>query len=125
MDESVTTGVTEHSLPTPSSREDHSAARGAAVAVGHAELRLLPERAVWWAEQETLLVADLHLGKPASFRAGGAPVPEGADFVVIQEDVKRAGEVITIASDPGANRNIRPAGGDFRIGSAMAAPRSR
>ncbi|MCB1311647.1 MAG: molybdopterin molybdotransferase MoeA [Sedimentitalea sp.] len=53
----------------------------------------------------------------------GAPVPEGADFVVIQEDVKRAGEVITIASDPGANRNIRPAGGDFRIGSAMAAPR--
>ena len=28
---------------------------------------------------DSLLVADLHLGKAASFRAGGVPVPEGAD----------------------------------------------
>lgn len=39
-------------------------------------LTLLADRAMWWPAQRTLLVADLHLGKPASFRAAGAPVPE-------------------------------------------------
>lgn len=43
---------------------------------GEETLSLLPERAVWWGRLRTLLVADLHLGKAASFRAGGAPVPE-------------------------------------------------
>lgn len=38
---------------------------------------LLPERAVWWPAAGALLVADLHLGKPAAFRASGVPVPEG------------------------------------------------
>jgi len=40
-------------------------------------LALLPERAVWWARRETLLVADPHWGKAATFRAGGIPVPHG------------------------------------------------
>lgn len=31
----------------------------------------------------------------------GAPVPEGASFVVIQEDVDRKGDLITITDDPG------------------------
>ncbi|MCB1341116.1 MAG: molybdopterin molybdotransferase MoeA [Pseudooceanicola sp.] len=53
----------------------------------------------------------------------GAPVPQGADFVVIQEDVSRNGDLITISDDPGTNDNIRRAGGDFRTGTAMAAPR--
>lgn len=39
-------------------------------------LALLAERAVWWAARETLIVADLHLGKPEHFRLFGAPVPE-------------------------------------------------
>lgn len=45
-------------------------------AVGEA-LWLLPERAVWWPAQRTLFIADLHLGKAASFRQGGQPVPAG------------------------------------------------
>ncbi len=40
-------------------------------------LHLLPERALWWPAGETLFVADLHLGKAASFRALGQPVPAG------------------------------------------------
>lgn len=40
-------------------------------------LTLLPERAVFWARQATLLIADPHLGKAATFRAHGIPVPSG------------------------------------------------
>jgi DNA ligase-associated metallophosphoesterase len=38
---------------------------------------LLPERALWWPAQRALLLADLHLGKAATFRAAGQPVPAG------------------------------------------------
>lgn len=41
-------------------------------------VHLLPECALWWPAQQTLFVADLHLGKAASFRAGGLPVPAGS-----------------------------------------------
>ena len=40
-------------------------------------LALLPERAAWHAASRTLFIADLHLGKSASFRAQGLPVPSG------------------------------------------------
>ncbi|WP_050602341.1 gephyrin-like molybdotransferase Glp [Ruegeria sp. 6PALISEP08] len=53
----------------------------------------------------------------------GAPVPEGADFVVIQEDTDRRGDLITITDDPGPKTNIRPAGVDFEIGTTISAPR--
>ncbi|SCZ57423.1 molybdopterin molybdotransferase [Epibacterium ulvae] len=53
----------------------------------------------------------------------GAPVPEGASFVVIQEDVSRSGDLITITDPPGDNDNIRPAGGDFIAGEVVTAPR--
>ncbi|KAE9631715.1 molybdopterin molybdotransferase MoeA [Parasedimentitalea maritima] len=53
----------------------------------------------------------------------GAPVPEGADFVVIQEDITRNGDLITIANAPSSNSNIRAKGNDFAIGSTLDAPR--
>lgn len=53
----------------------------------------------------------------------GAPLPDGAAQVVIQEDVTREGDRITIAQDPGDKSHIRPAGSDFRIGEKLAAPR--
>ncbi len=40
-------------------------------------LWLLPERALWWPARRTLFIADLHLGKAATFRAQGHPVPAG------------------------------------------------
>lgn len=52
--------------------------RGAfALTLAHETLWLLPERALWWPQARTLFVADVHLGKAASFRALGQPVPAG------------------------------------------------
>lgn len=53
----------------------------------------------------------------------GAPMPAGADHVVIQEDVIRDGDTITLRSEPGAGANVRPAAGDFRAGDVLSAPR--
>ncbi len=39
-------------------------------------LTLWPHRALSWRRQRMLLIADLHLGKPATFRASGIPAPE-------------------------------------------------
>lgn len=52
----------------------------------------------------------------------GAPVPQGADFVVIQEDVTRRGDLITLGHTIGDKDNIRPAGGDFTAGQTVQAP---
>ncbi len=41
-------------------------------------IELLPGRAAMLPESRTLLVADLHLGKAATFRRSGLPVPEGS-----------------------------------------------
>src|SRR5687767_4870021 len=38
---------------------------------------LLPERALWWPAGRVLFVADIHLGKAATYRALGQPVPSG------------------------------------------------
>lgn len=40
-------------------------------------LALLPERAAYWPSRRALLVADFHLGKAASFRSAGIPMPSG------------------------------------------------
>lgn len=53
----------------------------------------------------------------------GAPLPEGADCVVIQEDVTRMQDRITLGAMLERGDNIRPAGGDFRAGDRLAAPR--
>lgn len=53
----------------------------------------------------------------------GAPVPQGADFVVIQEDVTRRGDLITLSRDISPKTNIRPAGVDFVQGDPLSAPR--
>lgn len=55
----------------------------------------------------------------------GAPVPPGADLVILQEDVIRSGDsiVITDKTDTSTGANIRPAGNDFRAGATLSAPR--
>ncbi len=53
----------------------------------------------------------------------GAPVPRGADHVVIQEDVARDGDQITLQPNLGTGANIRPAGADFAAGFQLNAPR--
>lgn len=44
---------------------------------GGETLTLLPQYAVHWERERTLFVADVHLGKAATFRARGVPVPSG------------------------------------------------
>jgi DNA ligase-associated metallophosphoesterase len=48
------------------------------VEVGGEHLVLLAERCIWWPAQRTLLVADAHVGKAATFRRLGVPVPRGS-----------------------------------------------
>ena len=38
---------------------------------------LLPEKALYWPARKMLVIADIHFGKAASFRAQGVPVPRG------------------------------------------------
>ena len=65
-----------------------------------------------------------HVGAGQAVRIfTGAPVPGGADRVVIQEDVTREFDRITLHDDRGTGSNIRPAGADFTKGTALAAPR--
>ncbi len=55
----------------------------------------------------------------------GAVVPPGADHVVIQEDVTRDGDAITINEPQAAPRHIRPAGIDFKEGDVLASAGAR
>lgn len=54
------------------------------------EMQLLPERAVWWPQASTLFIADLHMGKAATYRALGQPVPGGTT----QENLDRLSALV-------------------------------
>ena len=41
-------------------------------------MHLLPDRALFWPAGQTLFIADLHIGKAATYRALGQPVPGGS-----------------------------------------------
>ncbi|MEQ8194413.1 MAG: molybdopterin molybdotransferase MoeA [Rhodospirillales bacterium] len=49
----------------------------------------------------------------------GAPLPEGADTVVIQEDTERDGDSVTMLESSHAGRYVRPAGLDFKKGQTL------
>src|SRR5271157_4505359 len=49
----------------------------------------------------------------------GAPMPEGADTIVIQEDVRRDGDRIALAAPVTRGDNLREPGLDFREGEAL------
>lgn len=53
----------------------------------------------------------------------GAPMPEGADAVLIQEDAAREGEVLRVREGRDRGLNVRPAGADFVAGDRVRAPR--
>ncbi|WP_422050039.1 gephyrin-like molybdotransferase Glp [Shimia sp.] len=54
----------------------------------------------------------------------GAPVPEGVTRVIIQEDVTRDGDTITLSENLDKGFHIRPLGGDFKVGQTINAPRA-
>jgi len=49
----------------------------------------------------------------------GAPVPEGADTILIQENAKREADTVEVVEPPAPSRHIRPAGLDFRQGDVL------
>ena len=51
---------------------------------------LLPEHALWWPAHRVLFIADLHLGKAATYRALGQPVPSGTT----QENLRRLSQLL-------------------------------
>ena len=53
-------------------------------------LWLLPEHALWWPAQRVLFVADLHMGKAATYRALGQPVPAGTT----DENLRRLSQLV-------------------------------
>jgi DNA ligase-associated metallophosphoesterase len=55
------------------------------------EVYLLGERALWWPNASTLIVADLHWGKASTFRAAGIPIPIGTT----SDDLARLDSALT------------------------------
>jgi molybdopterin molybdotransferase len=53
----------------------------------------------------------------------GAPVPGGADTILIQENTRREGDRIEVTEAPAPWAHIRPAGMDFVAGFRVTAPR--
>jgi molybdopterin molybdotransferase len=49
----------------------------------------------------------------------GAPIPSGADRVVIQENVRRDGGQAIISENPGKARHVRKRGSDFSVGEEI------
>lgn len=49
----------------------------------------------------------------------GAPVPDGADAMVLQEDTNRSGDEVVVKEAARPNRHIRAAGLDFRAGDVL------
>jgi molybdopterin molybdotransferase len=47
----------------------------------------------------------------------GAPLPDGADAIVIQEDTSRDGDIVTVREGASKGRYVRPAGLDFVAGA--------
>ncbi|MCK7611323.1 molybdopterin molybdotransferase MoeA [Roseibium sediminicola] len=52
----------------------------------------------------------------------GAPVPAGADTILIQEDARRDGDTITVLEAPRSGAFVRPAGLDFAKGAVLLEP---
>ena len=78
------------SLPLPVAIESTVAASVCKVYWVGVELHLLPERALWWPQGRILFIADLHMGKAATYRALGQPVPGGTT----QENLDRLSALI-------------------------------
>ena len=97
--------------PLPMSAMDGYAVRGADVAKAPAQLRQIGY----------VPAGQRHAGAVGPGEAvrlfTGAPIPDGADTVVIQEDTEADGDRVTVREATAAGRNVRAAGLDFRAGS--------
>jgi molybdopterin molybdotransferase len=92
-------------------------------AVRDADLQALPARLVVADESFPSRGAEDPLAAGGCVRIfTGAPLPEGADRVVIQEEVERDGDFALFMSPPGEARHVRRRGSDFAKGETLLAP---
>ncbi len=99
--------------PFNASAMDGYAARAADVARLPATLQLIGESAAGHA-----FMGPIAAGQTVRIFTG-APVPEGADAIVIQENTKADGEAIHVVEGLPDPDHIRPRGGDFQSGVVM------
>ena len=99
--------------PFPNSAMDGYALRAADTASPPATLTVIGESAAGRA-----FAGALGPGEAARIFTG-APMPDGADAIVIQEDVEREGERIRLSAATPAGDNLRPAGMDFQAGEPL------
>jgi DNA ligase-associated metallophosphoesterase len=62
---------------TPLTPGAAQSANALTIEIGGVALECLAARALWWPQERTLFIADVHLGKAESFRSLGVPVPAG------------------------------------------------
>jgi molybdopterin molybdotransferase len=55
----------------------------------------------------------------------GAPVPDGADAVIMQELATVSGQTVQFSEQPRSGRNIRPIGNDFAAGQTLVSAGTR
>ncbi len=99
--------------PAAVSAMDGYAVRAEDLARTPAELRIVAEIAAGAA-----WTGEVGQGEAARIFTG-APVPEGADAIVIQEDCERAGDLVSVREAAKAGAYIRPAGLDFAEGDVL------
>jgi len=99
--------------PEALSAMDGYAVRSADVAAPGADLRVVAEAPAGGR-------CDRRVGPGEAVRIfTGAPIPEGADRVVMQESVERAGDRARIAEAQAGDAFVRPAGLDFAAGETL------
>ncbi len=99
--------------PFPASAMDGYAVRAADVATVPSDLRLTGTSAAGHGHSGSV-------GPGEAVRIfTGAPLPEGADTILIQENAHAEGETVTARESVAAGRHIRTAGLDFREGDRM------
>jgi molybdopterin molybdotransferase len=102
--------------PFPASAMDGYAVRAADLAAGRAL------QVVGTAAAGARFAGTIGPGEAARIFTG-APVPEGADTILIQEAAEREGDTVRLRAGRVENAYIRPAGADFAAGARLAAPR--
>lgn len=99
-------------------RTDVSAMDG--YAVREADLKDIPFSLIIAGEAAAGTLPGQRLPERTAFRIfTGAPVPDGADRVIVQENAERAGDRVTFLRPHGPGRNIRAAGSDFAAGDLL------
>jgi molybdopterin molybdotransferase len=109
--EDVAARVTQPPLAV--SAMDGYAVRAADVATVPADLRVVAEVPAGHYDGRTIGAGE------AARIFTGAPLPPGADAIVIQEDATRDGDTVTVNESAVAGNYVRPAGLDFSVGDIL------